>query len=173
VAEVKAYESYARFNSNLKLQKGRQIIDVEPSASITTTTKVHRDELDEPKEGEHLFHSQMWVKGTSLHFIIDSSRKNNLISAEVFKWLALPTTPHPQSYTIGWLCQGRDLHIRKQCHLTYGINNFKDDVLCDVSPLEVCDVLLVQPYLWKCHVVYESRHHSFIITLDKKLERIP
>jgi hypothetical protein len=57
--------------------------------------------------------------------------------------------------------------------LSYDINPFKDEVLCDVSPLEVCDVLLGQPYLWKRHVVYESRPRSVIITLNKKLYRIP
>jgi hypothetical protein len=45
----------------------------------------------------------MWVKGTPLHFIIDSGSQKNLISAEVIKQLALPTMPHPQPYTIGWL----------------------------------------------------------------------
>jgi hypothetical protein len=55
----------------------------------------------------------------------------------------------------------------------YDIKPFKDEVLCDVSPLEVCDVILGQPYLWKHHVVYESRPRSVIITLNKKLYRIP
>jgi hypothetical protein len=45
----------------------------------------------------------MWVKGTLLHFIIDNASQNNLISAEVIKHLTLPTTPHPQPYTIGWI----------------------------------------------------------------------
>jgi hypothetical protein len=53
------------------------------------------------------------------------------------------------------------------------IKPFKDEVLCDVAPLEVCDVLLGQPYLWKRHAVYESRPHSVIITLNRKLYRIP
>ena len=39
--------------------------------------------------------------------------------------------------------------------------------------LEVCDVLLGQPYLWKHHAVYESRPHSVIITLNRKMYRIP
>jgi hypothetical protein len=39
--------------------------------------------------------------------------------------------------------------------------------------MEVCDVLLGQPYLWKHHVVYEFRLHSVIITLNRKLYRIP
>jgi hypothetical protein len=55
----------------------------------------------------------MWVKGTSLHFIIDSGSQKNLISAEVIKWLALSTTLHPQPYTIGWLHQGSDLYINQ------------------------------------------------------------
>jgi hypothetical protein len=56
--------------------------------------------------------------------------------------------------------------------MSYGIKPFKDELLCDVSPLEVCDVLLGQPYLWKHRVVYESRPHSVIITLNRKLYRI-
>jgi hypothetical protein len=55
----------------------------------------------------------------------------------------------------------------------YDIKSFKDEVLCDVAPLEVCDVLLGQPYLWKLHVVNESRPCSVIITLNMKLYRIP
>jgi hypothetical protein len=57
--------------------------------------------------------------------------------------------------------------------MSYNIKPFKDEVLCDVVPLEVCDVLLGQPYLWKHHVVYESRPGSVIITLNIKLYRIP
>jgi hypothetical protein len=57
--------------------------------------------------------------------------------------------------------------------MSYDIKPFKDEVFCDVSPLEVCDVLLGQPYLWKFHVIYESRSRSVIITLDRKLYRIP
>jgi hypothetical protein len=48
----------------------------------------------------------------------------------------------------------------------------KDEVLCDIYPLEFCDFLLGQPYLWKRHVVYDSRPHSVIITLGRKLYRI-
>jgi hypothetical protein len=117
VAEVKASESDAGSDSESEPKRGRWIIDVEPSATIATT-KLQPGELDEPEEGERLFHSQMWVKGTPLHFIIDSGSQKNLISVEVVKRLALPTMPHPQPYTIGWLHQGSDLRVRQQCHPT-------------------------------------------------------
>jgi hypothetical protein len=114
----------------------------------------------------------MWVKGDPLHFIADRRSQKNLISVEVVKRLDLPMTLHPQPYTIGWLRQGRDLFVIQQCHLPYGINPLKDEVLCDISPLEFCDVLLVQPYLWKSHDVYEFRPCSVII-LVRQVYKIP
>jgi hypothetical protein len=115
----------------------------------------------------------MWLKGTPLHFIVDSRSHKNLISAEVIKQLGLSTTPHPQPYNIRLLRQGRDFHVRQQCRLSYDIHCFKDEVLCDVSPLDVCDILLGQPYMWKCHAIYESRPRSVIISLGGPLYRIP
>jgi hypothetical protein len=107
---MKASELDVGFDSESKPENGRLIIDMKPSF-IVATTKILPSEPEEQKEGECLFHSQMWVKGTLLHFIIDSSRQNNLISIEVFKQLALPKTLHLHPYTIGWLCQGSDLRV--------------------------------------------------------------
>jgi hypothetical protein len=115
----------------------------------------------------------MWVKGSPLQFIVNSGSQKNLISAKVMKRLGLPTTAHPHPYTIGWLHQGRDLRVNQQCCLPYSINPFTDEVLCDISPLDVSDLLLGQPYLWKRHPVYESRPRVVIVTLGNKLYRIP
>jgi len=91
----------------------------------------------------------MWVNGSLLQCIVDSGNQKNLILAEVMKQLGLSTIAHPQLYTIGSLYQGLDLCVNQQCHLPYHIKPFTDEVLCDVSPLDVCDVLLGQSYLWK------------------------
>jgi hypothetical protein len=56
--------------------------------------------------------------------------------------LDLSTTPHIKPYNIGWLNQRQDLHVKQQCFLPYGIKTFKDEVLCDVSPIEFCGVIL-------------------------------
>jgi hypothetical protein len=58
------------------------------------TATIQPKEPTDPEEGERLFHSQMWVKGTPLHFIVDSGSQKNLISVEVIKLLILSTTPH-------------------------------------------------------------------------------
>jgi hypothetical protein len=172
VVELKASESEVDSDFESNHEGRKRIINVEPSVTIATT-KVRPSEPEESEEGEHLFHSQTWVKGTPINFIVDIGSQKNLISTEFVKWLDLPMTPHPQPYTIGWLRQGRNLHFSQQCRLPYDINSFKDEVLCDIALLEVCDVLLGQPYLWKRHVVYESRPHSVMITLGRQLYRIP
>ena len=163
---MKSLELDPDSNFETELDKCKQIIDVEPNA-IVATAQIQPIEPEDLEEGERLFHSQMWVKGTPLHFIVDNESQKNLISAEVVKRLKLLTTPHPQPYNIGWLSEGWDLRVSQQCRLPYAIKPFKDEVLCDVAPLEVCDVLLGQPYMWKCHAVYESHPHSVIITLGE------
>jgi hypothetical protein len=87
----------------------------------------------------------MLVKGAPLHFIIDREIQKNPILVEVVKRLDLSSKPHPHPYTIGWLHQGRDLHVIQQFCLPYDINPFKDEVLCDIYPLEFCDVILEKP----------------------------
>ena len=88
--------------------KGKQMIDADPSA-IVSTTKIQKEGPEDPEEGECLFQSQMWVKGSPLQFLVDNGSQKNLISAEVVKRLGLPTIAHPQPYTIGWLHPGRDI----------------------------------------------------------------
>jgi hypothetical protein len=61
-----------------------QIVDGDLTPTVATT-KIQSKEPVDPEEGEHLFHSQMLVKGTLLHFIVDNNSQKNLISAEVVK----------------------------------------------------------------------------------------
>jgi len=95
------------------MTKGRRLSMRNPNTTVATT-KIPKEEHDDPEEEEHLFHSQMWVKGSPLQFIIESGSQNNLISTEVVKQFGLLTTAHPQLHTIGWLHQGWDLRV-SQC----------------------------------------------------------
>jgi hypothetical protein len=56
VDEVKASKSDADSDSEKEPERGIWIIDIEPSATITTT-KFQPSEPDEKEEGELLFHS--------------------------------------------------------------------------------------------------------------------
>ena len=110
VDEIKAFELDAYSDTKSEFEKGndrgKNIIDAKPNATVSTT-KMQKEEPEDSEE-ECLFHSQMWVEGSPLQFIVDSGSQKNLISAKVVKRLGFPTTTHPQPYTIGWLHQGRD-----------------------------------------------------------------
>lgn len=60
MAEIKASKSDACSDTESKPDKGndkgKQIIDAEPSATLATT-KIQKNEPEYPEEGEHLFHS--------------------------------------------------------------------------------------------------------------------
>lgn len=144
-----------------------QVIEADPYATVATTRILPRE------DEERLFHSQMWVGGKALHFIVDSGSQKNLISVETVKRLNLKTTTHPQPYSMGWTSQGRDIQVHQQFRLSYSIKPFKDEVICDVAPLDVCDVLLGQPYMYQRHGVYESRPRSVTIRLREQKYRIP
>jgi hypothetical protein len=70
--EVKDKDPKPDSKSNPENIENRQIIDINPTATVPTAT-IQLEETIDPEEGEHLFHSQMSVKGSPLHFIIDSN----------------------------------------------------------------------------------------------------
>jgi hypothetical protein len=100
VVEVKDKDPNPTSESDPKIIENRHIIDANPTTNVATAT-IQPEEPIDPKDGEHLFHPQMWVKGTPFHFIVDSDNQKNLISAEVVKQLGLSTTPHPCHTTLG------------------------------------------------------------------------
>jgi hypothetical protein len=76
VAEVKEKEKNPDSKSNLGNMENRQIIDGYPISNVATI-QIQTKELVDPKEGECLFYSQMWVKGTPLHFIVDNDSQEH------------------------------------------------------------------------------------------------
>jgi hypothetical protein len=84
VAEIKDKEPNLDSESDFENTGKGQIIDADPTA-IIMTIEIQPEEPTNPEEGERLFHSQMWVKGTPLHFIVDSGSQKNIILVEVVK----------------------------------------------------------------------------------------
>jgi hypothetical protein len=104
VAKIGDKEPNPDSKSDRENNEKRKIIDTDPNA-IVATEIIQPKEPVYPKEGKCLFHSQMWVKGTPFHFIVDIGSHKNLISVEVVKQLGLSITPYPHPYNIWWLLQ--------------------------------------------------------------------
>ena len=96
---------------------------------------------------------------------MDNGSQKNFIYEYLMKRLSLVTTPHPQPYNIGCMKDGREQRITRQCILTYFINPFEYEVLCDVAPLFVVETLFGKPYLWDRHGSYQSRPQKVIVKI--------
>ena len=81
------------------------------------------------------------------------------------KKLGIVTTPHPHPYNIGWMKDGKELRITRQCRLSYFINPFEDEVICDVAPLSIIGALFGKPYLWDRQGTYQSRPQKVIVKI--------
>jgi hypothetical protein len=110
VDKVKAFESDVGSESELEPEMGRWIIDAEPSATVATT-KLQPGEPDEPEE-ERLFHSQMWVKGTPLHFIVDRGSQNNTAPTTLHHWMAPPRKRSQRQPTVSIVVRHQALQRR-------------------------------------------------------------
>ena len=71
LAEKKSPDPDSDSDTDAEQERGKQIIDAEPSATIATA-KIQVEESEEQEEVECLFHSQLWVQGTVLHFMVEN-----------------------------------------------------------------------------------------------------
>jgi hypothetical protein len=97
--------------------------------------------------------------------IIDSGSTDNLVSTDMVEKLQLKTTAHPRPYKVSWLQKGHQVTIDKQCLVEIKIGGYKDKILCDVIPLDVCHILLGRPWKFDRNVIHDGRKNTY--TLEK------
>ena len=97
--------------------------------------------------------------------IIDSGSIDNLVSTEMVEEMKLETTAHLNSYKVSWLHKGHQVMISRQCKVEFKIGGYRDEVLCDVIPMEVYHVLLGRPWKYGRNVIQDGRKNTY--TLDK------
>ena len=68
-----------------------------------------------------------------------------MASTRVVDKLGLKTIPHAKPYKLSWLKE-QDIKVTQQVLINFTIGNFKDEVLCDVVPMEETHILLGRPW---------------------------
>ena len=92
--------------------------------------------------------------------IIDSVSTDNLVSMEMVEKLELKTTVHPRPYKVSWLQKGHQVMITKQCLVEIKIRGYKDEITCDVIPMDVCHILLGRPWQYDQNFIHEGRKNA-------------
>ena len=102
-----------------------------------------------------LFIHNCQIKDSLALLIMDNGSHKNMVSQELVNCLHLITTPHQNPYHIGWVQKdGPLLLVSQRCLVTFSIGQFKDTVLCDISPLDFLDLVLDIPYQTQRNAIY-------------------
>nr|CAD1834735.1 unnamed protein product [Ananas comosus var. bracteatus] len=118
---------------------------------------------------EELFNFRVQIKNEVIDAIIDrSGSQKNLISENLVQRLGLSTTPHPHPYPLGWINSNIEMKIDHQCKVKFAVTSvYIDEMLCEVVPLNICNLIFGSPYLWDRDAIFFRRPQQYQIVKDR------
>ncbi|XP_074265675.1 uncharacterized protein LOC141588119 [Silene latifolia] len=120
------------------------------------------EKTEEEEEGyEAPVYDTLLVKDKWCSVIIDSGSCTNVASDEMVKKLGLSTVTHPKPYALHWLNDGNSVKVTKQVRVGLSMGSYTDSILCDVSPMDACHVLLGRPWMFDRDVVHRGRSNEY------------
>ncbi|XP_071914045.1 uncharacterized protein [Coffea arabica] len=129
------------------------------------TTQASRDDL----QRENIFYSRCHVMDKLCSLVIDPGSCTNVASALMVERLTLPTSDHPRPYKLQWLNNSGEVRVHKQVLINFAIGRYKDDVLCDVVPMQATHIILGRPWQFDKRVIFDGflNKYSFVHNAKK------
>eukprot|EP00253_Pinus_taeda_P003119 PITA_03119 len=118
-------------------------------------------EVTELPQRKALFRTVCKVQGKCCQMIIDSGSTDNLVSTEVVEKLKLRTMKHPTPYKVSWLKKGHQLLVSEQCEVEFQVGKYKDKIVCDVMPVDVCHILLGRPWKYDRAAMHDGKRNTY------------
>eukprot|EP00253_Pinus_taeda_P005411 PITA_05411 len=91
---------------------------------------------------------------------------DNLVAVEMIEKLGLKKLKHPTPYKVSWLQKGHQLLVDEQCEVEFQIGKYKDKILCDVMPMDVCHLLLGRPWQFDRSAVHDEKTNCYKFVKD-------
>ena len=98
--------------------------------------------------------------------VIDSGNTDNLVSTKVVEKLKLKTKKHPTPYKVSWLQKGHQLLVNEQCEVEFQLGSYKDKIMCDVMPMDVCHILLGRPWQYDRGAMHDGKKNTYKFCKD-------
>jgi hypothetical protein len=77
--------------------------------------------------------------------------------------LELNKTSHTNPYKVSWLQKGHQVMGSQQCQVEFKIGGYKDEILCDVIPMDVCHILLGRPWQFDINVIHDGINNTYTL----------
>ncbi|KAI0514121.1 hypothetical protein KFK09_010155 [Dendrobium nobile] len=115
-----------------------------------------------------IFRTRCTVKDCVCNVIIDSGSCENVVAAIMVEKLQLNTTAHPKSYALSWIRKNAEIQVSKQCLVDFSIGPFKDQVQCDVVPMDACHLLLGRPWQFDKGTIHNGTTNTYSFVHDQQ-----
>jgi len=123
---------------------------------------------------ENIFHSRCQINNKTCSLIIDSGSCVNVASTRVVDKLGLKTIPLAKPYKLSWLSEEGEIKVDKQVLINFSIGNYKDEVLCDLVPMEETHILLGRPWQFDKKDFHDGHPNKFSFNFQgKKITLLP
>jgi len=164
-----------------------------PKSSSHTSSSSSEDEI-QPQEGgllvvrrmmgqvpkelenqrKNIFHIRCLINNKTCSLIIDGGSCANVASTRVVDKLGLEKIPHAKPYKLSWLSENGEIKVDKQVLITFSIGTYKDEVLCDLVPMEATYILLGRPWQFDQKAFHNGHTNKFSFSFKgKKITLLP
>ncbi|KAK0572561.1 hypothetical protein LWI29_033492 [Acer saccharum] len=123
---------------------------------------------DDEVQRDNIFHTRCHVNDKVCSMIIDGGSCTNVASTTLVEKLNLATLKHPKPYKLQWLNDSGEIKVTKQVLVTFSIGNYKDEVCCDVVPMNAGHILLGRPWQFDRHVTHDGYTNRYSFVLNKR-----
>ncbi|KAF7832551.1 hypothetical protein G2W53_014884 [Senna tora] len=115
---------------------------------------------------ENIFYTRCHVKDRVCGLITDGGSCVNVASKLMVDKLGLRILKHPQPYRLQWLNESGDLKVTKQVLISFSIGKYKDEVLCDVVPMQASHLLLGRPWQFDRRTTHDGFKNRYSFSKD-------
>ena len=120
-------------------------------------------EVEKPVQRNNLFRITCKTKYKVCKVIIDSGSTDNLVSTEMVEKLELETTAQMKPYKVSWLQKGHQVMVNKRCLVEFNIGGYRDEIMFDVIPMDVCHIFLERPWKFDKNIIHDGRKNTYTL----------
>ena len=130
--------------------------DLHESCDEDACVSVVRSVLSTTVDNDHwkrtsIFHTVIQSGDKKFKLVIDGSSSMNVVSKDAVKLLNLKVEPHPNPFRVAWV-NDHTLPVTQRCLVSIQMGDYKDEIYCEVLPMDVAHVLLGRPWFYDLNV---------------------
>ena len=95
-----------------------------------------------------------------MKMVIDDGSTMNVVAKAAIKRCHLKAEPQPHPFKVAWVNKTH-LTVTHRCKIPIQIGGYKDEVFCDVLPMDVAHILIGRPWLYDQNVLYNGRENIY------------